>query len=86
MFFVFLSGIVQKLKFLNNFIIKKEPGAVIDIPLGAMFRRVNAIEYKSPGDHLSIADYHKAGAYVRLYGVLNKVELRDMTLSFVAES
>jgi hypothetical protein len=67
-------------------IIKKEPGAVIDIPLGAMFRRVNVVEYKSPGDYISIADYHKAGAYVRLYGVLNDVEITDMTLSFVAES
>jgi hypothetical protein len=33
-----------------------------------------------------VADYHKAGAYVRLYGVLNSVEITDMTLSFVAES
>jgi hypothetical protein len=51
-----------------------------------MFHRVNIIEYKSPGDHVSIADYHKAGAYVRLYSVLNNVEITDMTLSFVAES
>jgi hypothetical protein len=51
-----------------------------------MFRRVNIIEYKSPGDHISIADYHKAGAYVRLYSVLNNVEITDMTQSFVAES
>jgi hypothetical protein len=58
---------------------------VISNPLGAIFRAVNIIEYKSPGDYLSIGDYHKAGAYVRLYSVLNKREMREMTLSFVVE-
>jgi hypothetical protein len=47
---------------------------------------VNIIEYKSPGDYLSVEDYHKAGAYVRLYGVLNRAEIADMTLTFVSES
>jgi hypothetical protein len=65
-------------------IIKKEPGVRIDTPLGAIFRGVNIIEYKSPGDYLSTGDYHKTGAYGRLYSVLNKVEPKDMTLSFVA--
>jgi hypothetical protein len=27
-------------------IIKKQPGAVIDMPLGALFRQVNILEYK----------------------------------------
>ncbi|MDR0642231.1 MAG: hypothetical protein LBG07_07215 [Treponema sp.] len=66
-------------------IIKKQPGAVIENPLGALFRNVNIIEYKSPGDYLSVEDYHKTGAYARLYSVLNRVESGDMTISFVGE-
>jgi hypothetical protein len=66
-------------------IIKKQPNAVIDIPLGAIFRGVNIIEYKSPGDYLSISDYLKAGAYARLYCDLNRVQTTDMTISFVTE-
>ncbi|MDR3147482.1 MAG: hypothetical protein LBU00_03785, partial [Treponema sp.] len=56
-------------------IIKKRPQAVIDKPLGAIFRRVNIVEYKSPGDYLAVADYHKAWAYARLYSVLKNVAL-----------
>jgi hypothetical protein len=64
-------------------IIKKDPETRIDDPIGAIFRRVNIVEYKSPGDHLSIGDFHQVNAYGRLYSVLNRVETRDMTLSFV---
>ncbi|MDR3146779.1 MAG: hypothetical protein LBU00_00200 [Treponema sp.] len=67
-------------------IIKKRPKAVIDRPLGAIFRRVNIVEYKSPGDYLAVADYHKAWAYARLYSVLKNIALRDMTVTFVVES
>jgi hypothetical protein len=67
-------------------IIKKRPKAVIDSPLGAIFRRVNIVEYKSPGDYLSIADYHKVGTYARLYSVLKNVDLADITVTFVVES
>ncbi|MDR3146905.1 MAG: hypothetical protein LBU00_00845, partial [Treponema sp.] len=67
-------------------IIKKRPKAVIDSPLGAIFRKVNIVEYKSPGDYLAIADYHKVGAYARLYSVLKRVDLRDITVTFVVEA
>jgi hypothetical protein len=67
-------------------IIKKQPDAVIDNPMGALFRGVNIVEYKSPGDYLSVEDYHKAGAYARLYSVLNGVETGDMTVSFAGEA
>jgi hypothetical protein len=64
-------------------IIKKQAGTVIDNPVGALFREVNILEYKSPGDHLSLADFHKVGAYARLYCVQNGVETADMSISFV---
>jgi hypothetical protein len=66
-------------------IIKKEKGAVIEKPLGALFRGVNLFEYKSPQDYLSKDDFHKVGAYARLYSVLNQVEMTDITVSFVEE-
>jgi hypothetical protein len=64
-------------------IIKKERGAVIDHPIGAIFRGTNIVEYKSPGDHLSVHDFHKVGAYARLYSTQNRVETGDMSVSFV---
>jgi hypothetical protein len=67
-------------------IIKKEPEVVIDMPLGTAFRQVNIIEYKSPGDYLALDDYHKVGAYARLYSVLTKTKLSNMTMTFVTES
>jgi hypothetical protein len=67
-------------------IIKKEPEAAIDNPLGAIFRKVNIVEYKSPGDYLAIADYHKAWAYARLYSVLKNVDCADITMTFVVEA
>lgn len=66
-------------------IIKKQREVVIDHPLGAIFRGVNIVEYKSPGSHLSISDFHKVGAYARLYSVQNGVETTDMSISFVLE-
>jgi hypothetical protein len=47
---------------------------------------VNIVEYKSPGARLSVKDFHKVGAYARLYSVLNDVEMTDITISFVAEA
>jgi hypothetical protein len=65
-------------------IIKKAQEAVIDTPLGAIFRGHNIIEYKSPEDYLSIADYHKVEAYTHLYCALERVEITDMTITLVS--
>jgi hypothetical protein len=64
-------------------IIKKQRGTVVDNPIAAIFRETNVVEYKSPGDHLSISDFHKVGAYARLYCAQNRVETGDMSVSFV---
>ncbi|MDR1316769.1 MAG: hypothetical protein LBK13_07845, partial [Spirochaetales bacterium] len=65
-------------------IVRKRKEAVIENPVGAIFREVNLIEYKSPEDYLSVEDFHKVvGAYARLYSVLSHVEITDMTVSFV---
>jgi hypothetical protein len=67
-------------------IIRKRGAAVIEKPVGAIFRGVNLIEYKSPRDYLAVEDFHKVGAYARLYSALNHVEITDMTVSFVEEA
>jgi hypothetical protein len=67
-------------------IIKKEKGAVIEKPIGALFKGVNLVEYKSPQDYLAKDDFHKVGAYARLYSVLNQVDITDITVSFVEEA
>ncbi|MDR0730478.1 MAG: hypothetical protein LBF63_02345, partial [Treponema sp.] len=53
------------------------------MPLGAIFRGVNIVEYKSPTVRLSIEDYHKAGAYARLYSVRERIPTTDITITFV---
>jgi hypothetical protein len=69
---------------IDTVIIKKSQKAKIDIPLGTIFRGHNIIEYKSPEDYLSIADYHKVGAYAKLYSVLERVEITDLTMTLVS--
>jgi hypothetical protein len=64
-------------------IIKKKQGTVIDHPIGAILREINVVEYKSPGDHLSVDDFHKVGAYARLYSVQNGAGVKTMSVSFV---
>jgi hypothetical protein len=55
----------------------------IDTAIGALFRRVNIVEYKSPADYLSIGDYHRVGAYARLYSAGEGTEAEEITISFV---
>ncbi|MDR0670184.1 MAG: hypothetical protein LBF95_08895, partial [Treponema sp.] len=66
-------------------IIKKEPGIIIDNPLGSMFRRINIVEYKSPNDYLSVYDYHKVCAYARLYFAVHHLAegIEEMTVTLV---
>jgi hypothetical protein len=64
-------------------IIKKDREAVIDNPIGAIFREINIVEYKSPDEHLSVSDFHTMGAYARLYSVQKGKETPDMSITFV---
>jgi hypothetical protein len=40
-------------------IIKKERDVVIDKNIGALFRKDNIVEYKSPDDYVSVEDFIK---------------------------
>jgi hypothetical protein len=64
-------------------IIKKAPDLVIEKNIARIFRRINALEYKSPDDYFSVYDFYKALSYAFLYAALNKVHVEDMTLSII---
>ena len=70
-------------------VIKKDAGVEIGNEIGKLFRGHNIMEYKSPGDHLDIDVFYKAGAYAGLYKSYgSKVDERkaeDITVSLVRE-
>ncbi|MDR2483260.1 MAG: hypothetical protein LBD08_06475 [Treponema sp.] len=54
-------------------IIKKKPEIIIKKNIGAIFRQVNVIEFKSPDDYISVDDFYKAelrndGLLLSVYG------------------
>jgi hypothetical protein len=64
-------------------IIKKLKNVPIEKNIAAIFRSDNLVEYKSPHDHLSIADFYKVYGYACLYASLGDVPITEITLSFV---
>jgi hypothetical protein len=48
---------------IDALIIKKKADVVIKKNIAAVFRRDNIIEYKGPGDTLSVAGFSKTMAY-----------------------
>ena len=65
-------------------IIKKPKELIIDKNIARIFRSDNVVEYKSPGDYLSINDFWKVCAYAHLYAATTPgVDLSDLTLTFV---
>jgi len=64
-------------------IIKKSRDVVIEKNIASIFRKENIIEYKSPQDYVSIGDFYKVYGYACVYIALNKVDVKDLTLTFV---
>jgi len=64
-------------------IIKKTKDIAIDKNIASIFRKENIVEYKSPQDYVSVGDFYKVYGYACLYIALNKVDVKDMTLTFV---
>jgi hypothetical protein len=48
-----------------------------------MFREWNLIEYKSPGDYVSVADFYKVYGYACLYASFERAPIDGLTISFV---
>jgi hypothetical protein len=64
-------------------IIKKKPGIKIEKNIGRIFRDYNILEYKSPEDSLTRADYYKGFAYAFLYSMQEGIDIDDMTISYI---
>ena len=70
-------------------IVKKKIPCEIQNEIGRIFQKHNLLEYKSPEDALNYDVFLKGIAYAYLYKTkeehVNKVELEDMTLTFIRE-
>jgi hypothetical protein len=64
-------------------IIKKTKDVEIRKNIATIFWEWNLLEYKSPGDYVSVADFYKVYGYACLYTSLQKVPIRDLSISFV---
>lgn len=70
-------------------IIKKNTEEVSKNDIAKLFRKFNIIEYKSPGDSLTIDDFYKTLGYACLYkglaGAVNSVPAQELTVSVFRE-
>jgi hypothetical protein len=64
-------------------IIKKTKDVVLKKNIAAIFREWNLLEYKSPDDYVSVADFYKVYGYACLYASLEEVPITSLTISFV---
>ena len=64
-------------------VIKKVKDVVIKKNIAVIFREWNLLEYKSPDDYISVADFYKVYGYACLYASFNKVPITSLTLSFI---
>ncbi|MBR4515299.1 MAG: hypothetical protein IKO61_10490 [Lachnospiraceae bacterium] len=74
---------------MDMLIIKKNADIEIKNQIGAIFRKYNILEYKSPGDGLTIDDYIKTVGYAYIYKGLgktvNEIPLNELTVSLCRE-
>ena len=64
-------------------VIKKLKDVKIEKNIAQIFRHDNILEYKSPDDSLTTDDYNKVFGYAYLYACLEKLNIWDITISFV---
>ena len=71
-------------------VIKKQSDKPVHKNIGRIFRRYNIIEYKGPGDYLSVDDWYKVCGYCFFYkadaGKVDSVKISELTISLVSES
>ena len=76
-----------KPKAIDVLIIRKNPKEKIHKNIGKIFRTHNIMEYKRPGDYLSIDDYYKVLGYACFYKSdtpkENTIPITDITISLV---
>ncbi len=71
-------------------IIKKDKDRPVKKNIGRMFRKYNILEYKGPGDSLSVDDFYKVYGYTCFYKTdvpfVNSIPASELTITFVSES
>lgn len=71
-------------------ITKKNPAYQIKKNIGKFFRKYNLLEYKPPGDTLTIDDFYKLCGYACFYkadsGKTNERKANEITITFVTYS
>lgn len=79
-----------KPKAVDVLIIKKDTDRAIRKNIGRIFRTHNIVEYKCPGDYLSIDDYYKVLGYACFYKAdasrVDAVKASDITVSYVCRN
>lgn len=75
---------------MDMLIIKKLADMPVENEIGRLFKKINIIEYKGPGNSLSIDDYYKTVGYACLYKGLsekvNQIPAEEMTISIFCSS
>jgi len=64
-------------------VIKKAKDAVIKKNIAVIFREWNLLEYKSPGDYVSVTDFYKVYGYACLYASFERIPITSLTVTFV---
>jgi hypothetical protein len=69
---------------IDAIIVKKLRDVESAVKIAKLFLRYNIIEFKGPGDYISIEDFYKVLAYAFLYrSTIKTASIREMTLTFV---
>lgn len=71
-------------------IIKKETDRPVKKNIGKIFRKYNIVEYKGPGDSLSVDDFYKVYGYTCFYkadtAFADSISAKELTITFVSEA
>lgn len=71
-------------------VVKKRSEVQVKNEIGHIFKQYNVIEYKSPGDGLTVDDFYKTVGYACLYKGLgenmNQIPLEELTVSIFKEN
>ena len=75
--------------YMDLLVIRKLHEGVIENDIARVFRKHNIVEYKSPGDRLSIDDLYKVISYVGLYKAsaekVNEIPADELTATIIRE-
>ena len=75
---------------LNKLIIKVKEGERIQKNIGRIFRKYNIIEYKEPGETLTINDFYKGYGdgcfYLSNIDLESDIQPKELTITFISNS